>query len=128
MVYVVFMTLYNRYALHLSGFDQIPSLPSRLTQLISIIGDWFQSIFSKFGFRGSVPNFHSHHWSAGGGNTGLGGSRFGSGSREEEEAMLAEEDFEVEDSPEELEHHGNPWRRGQAVPGAKIDSAGVIRL
>jgi cation-dependent mannose-6-phosphate receptor len=125
MVYIVFMTLYNRYALHLSGFDQIPSLPSRLTRVLSVIGDWFQSIFSKFGSGGEDLNFHSHHWSAVGRDTGVGGSRFGSGSREEEEAMLAE-DFEVEDSLGE--HHGNPWGRGQVVPGSGIDSAGVIRL
>jgi len=122
MVYIVFMTLYNRYALHLSGFDQIPSLPSKLAHVLSVIGDWLQFVFSKFDSREDGPNFHSHHWSAGGRDTGIGGSRFGSGSREEEEAMLGEEDFEVEDSLGE--HHGNPWGRGQMDPGP----ARAIRL
>lgn len=123
MLYMVFMTLYNRYALHLSGFDQIPSLPNKLARALSAIGDWFQSIFSKFGSGNGGLNLNSHHWTASGRDTGVGGSRFGSGSREEE-AMLSEEDFEVEDSLEE--HHGNPW--GRVPGGGGINASGVIRL
>jgi len=127
--YIVFMTLYNRYTLHLNGFDQIPSLPHRLTEALSIVSDWFQSVVSKFSSREGGLNLSSHHWSVGGRDIGVGGSRFGSGSRtrEEEEAMLSEEDFEAEDDV--TDDGGNPWeRRGQGLPGTGIDSAGVIRL
>lgn len=126
MVYIVFMTLYNRYALHLSGFDQIPSLPRQLTHAFSTAGDWIQCLISKVGAGEGGLNLNSHHWSAGGRDTGVGGSVFGSGSREEEEAILGAEGFEAEDDVGD--NGGNPWERRQEFPGAGMDSVGVIRL
>jgi len=52
----------------------------------------------------------------------VGGSRFESGSRtrEKEETMLSEEDFEAEDDV--ADDSENPWeRRGQGLPGTGID-------
>jgi cation-dependent mannose-6-phosphate receptor len=134
MVYIVFMTLYNRYALHLRGFDQIPTPPPRLARVFSAIGDCFSSLYSSAERRGLNPT--SHHWGGGRGRgvgdngLGVGGSRFGSGARrEEEEAMLGGEELD-DDIGDDL-GDVNPWRKDQgtqAQGAGGVDSAGVIRL
>jgi hypothetical protein len=140
MIYIVFMTLYNRYALHLHGFDQIPSPPPQVSKFFSAIGEFFMP---STGGRGLNPS--SHHWgggSAGGrgqGGLGVGGSRFGSGARregeeEEEEAMLGgqeEEDVgaDLGDADVSRGGNGNPWSREQGSGGGGVvDPAGIIRL
>jgi len=145
MLYIVIMTLYNRYALHLRGFDQIPNPPTLLTRVFASIGDCFSSLSSGEGRSGGL-NPTSHHWGGGGRSRGgrgrdlgLGGSRFGSGARrvdEEEEAMLGGEgDVEEEEDAavvgiagDDLGDggSGNAWGRARGAGG--IDSAGVIRL
>jgi hypothetical protein len=139
MLYIVFRTLYNRYALHLRGFDQIPTLPHQLTHFFSGIGDCFSSVSSKFGSSQHGLNPTSHHW---GGRSGtgardlasrIGGSRFGSGSREEEETMLAEEEGELEDGIHggdlgDISGGGNPWGLHRGASGPRVDSARGVRL
>lgn len=87
-------------------------------------------------------NPNSHHWSGAGGGrhardraSRLGGSMFGSGSREEEEAMLpsVEEEGELEDGlGDDLGDSSggaNPWGRERGVSGGvTVDPAGAIRL
>lgn len=110
MLYIVFRTLYNRYALHLRGFDQIPTAPRHLSDFFSTIGDCFSS--ASFGSSRLGLNLTSHHWGSSSSGPArdiasrLGGSRFGSGSREEEEAILAGE-TDLEDNVED--EFGN-WR------------------
>jgi len=134
MVYIVFMTLYNRYALHLRGFDQIPTPPPRLARVFSAIGDCFSSLYSSAERRGFKPDLaplgrRTGAW-CGDSGLGVGGSRFGSGARrEEEEAMLGGEELD-DDVGDDL-GDVNPWRKDQgtqAQGAGGVDSAGVIRL
>lgn len=124
MMYIVFMTVFNHFALHRRGFDQIPVLPEPVTRAFSNIGDFFQSIFSRFGSKAAAGvNFASHHWTENSRDIGVGGSRFGSGARGEEEAMMGGE----HDDHIEGQGPANPWQ-DPAAPGAGMDSNGVIRL
>lgn len=125
MLYLVFQTLWNRYALHLRGFDQMPTLPRKMTRFFSSVGSFFQGILSRVGLGGKGGggglNSHSHQWA----EAGLGGSRYGSGARnaEEEEGMLGDH----EDLEDDGDLGANPWDRPQP-PSAAANSEGVIRL
>ena len=127
MLYLVFQTLWNRYALHRRGFDQVPTLPHKMTRFFTSVGSFFQGILSRVGLNGKGNtglNSHSHQWA----EAGLGGSRYGSGARnaEEEEGMLSGQD--------DLENDGdigvNPWDRNPppSVAPVATNSEGVIRL
>ncbi|KZP24108.1 mannose 6-phosphate receptor domain-containing protein [Athelia psychrophila] len=91
-------------------------LPSALSRAFSAVGDFFSSLRARLFPSRTGLNPSSHHWDA-----GVGGSRFGSGARgeDEEEAMLAEE---------EEQEAVNPWSAEEPHAPAGIDSAGVIRL
>jgi cation-dependent mannose-6-phosphate receptor len=148
MLYIVCMTLYNRYARHLRGFDQIPAPPRQLTRAFSAFGKFLSFLSKKLGLgendgagvggrRGLNPN--SHHWSDAA--LGVGGSRFGSGARlEEEEAMLGGGEYEEDEMLGDGDdlgdvgaagagRHVNPWH-GSLAAGAGVagDPAGTIRL
>lgn len=120
MLYFVCVILYNHFALKRRGFDQVPNynipLPNAASRAINAIDEFFSSLRARlFPSARTGLNPSSHHWES---DTGVGGSRFGSGARrdDEEEAMLAEENAE---GP-------NPWNAEAAHPG--MDSDGVIRL
>lgn len=115
MLYLVFQTLWNRYALHLRGFDQMPTLPRKLTRSFASVGSFFQGILSRVGLGGKGGgglNTHSHQWA----EAGLGGSRYGSGARsaEEEEGMLSA----VEEEGEEEEK--GPYIKRRTATGPEM--------
>lgn len=122
MLFFVCVILYNHFALKRRGLDQMPStipLPYTITYVFGLIGDFFSSLFSRIPSR-SGPNPVSHHW-----DSGLGGSRFGSGARrDEEEAMLVEGEANIIGE--------NPWGgdgpQQASGRGGGMDSDGVIRL
>jgi len=151
MLYIVFMTLYNRYARHLRGFDQIPAPPRQVTRAFSAFGKFLSILSKKLGLgeddgagagggrrrRGLNPN--SHHWNDAA--LGVGGSRFGSGARlEEEEAMLGGGEYEEDEGLGDGDDLGdvgaagagrrvNPWHGSLAAgAGVAADPAGAIRL
>ena len=127
MLYLVCQTLWNRYALHRRGFDQVPTIPHRMTRFFTSVASFFQSILSRLGLQGkgdTALNSHSHQWA----EARLGGSRYGSGAStaEEEERMLSGQD--------DLENDGdvgaNPWDKNPppSAASAAAPSEGVIRL
>ncbi|KIJ66586.1 hypothetical protein HYDPIDRAFT_109650 [Hydnomerulius pinastri MD-312] len=108
MVFIVVSTLYNRFVLRLSGFDQMPKFSfSHAHEILDVYADFIRSLLDRFsssssswrdrGFRNLNPA--SHHWT----------------SREEEEAMIASDPLEQE--PEHLHdisgdrelHDANVW-------------------
>lgn len=102
----------------------MPTLPRKFNNALSTFGGWLQAASTKLGLasRDAGLNLNSHQWGAGGG-PGLGGSRYGSGSREEEEAMMGG-DLEEDRS----EGTANPWQRDQAPIAPEVGPEGVIRL
>jgi hypothetical protein len=82
MLYAVSGTLYNRFALHRRGFDQLPRFSyEAFKEHASVLGEWCRTwVVEKADFYGTAQglNPNSHQWS-GGGSGSRGGFGIGSG-------------------------------------------------
>ncbi|KAF9225147.1 mannose 6-phosphate receptor domain-containing protein [Gyrodon lividus] len=124
MAFIVISTLYNRFVLRLSGYDQMPRFTlSHVHEIVGVCSDFFRSMLDHFISRSSSwrnrgyrnLNSTSHHWT----------------SREEEEAMIASDPLEPESEGIHVaggeSRDANPWGEGRQADEEGRDQ-GIIRL